>query len=299
MSKLVVIGLFGGSDAVESECRASLAPVAGVLRVIRTVSAETLRDLGMLILVLDSPDIDAMRRFGSARELAPNLPVLLLTRGVDVNSSVELVKLGAADLLELPASHRVLAKKIERVVRGTNDLTIESLLLSSLASKPETSVRESSRCSFRAAVPARLQVSVILREAGGTKRTTPARLVDLSMCTESTPAGMALMVSSPGSLEPGADSPWRAGADVELTLEAFGRVVTATGCIRRSVAAEVHADGVLLGLTFQMTRGADEALVQRIWIEAQRREPAAGAGRPSTSYASRKPVNSYFRASYR
>lgn len=274
MSVQIQVGLIGGTGSVATMCREALESIGTSVLLVEPISPETLQVIDMMLLVLQPPYTEMVRRFGQLRESAPHVPVLLLASGLDVNDAVELVKFGAVDLLELPATKRVLARKIERALRGTEGLTVESTVLWPLVSNSRSTGHESQRNCFRTLVPEHMNVSVTLQ---GTAAGTRVRLVDLSMRSEKGPAGMCLRVASSSSLPPTADLAFVPGQSLPLTIEVFGRTVSAVGCICRSAVVAETPPTVMLGLTFKVMSASDEALLQRLWIESQRREIAPAA----------------------
>ena len=273
------VGLVGGSPTVFGVCREAMASIGDGVLVVETLSSEALKGLDMVLLVLEPPHVESVRRFGTMREAAPDLPVLLLANGLDVNHAVELVKFGAVDLLELPASKRTLARKIERALRGTKLLTIESPVLSPLIAAPRPLERGNLRSSFRALVPERLEVSVVLL---GSTAATRGKVLNLSVRSDDSPGGMCLNLPAPPPPELSAGVP-ASGIDVQLMIEAFGRIVMASGRVLR---CEVHGGPpavVQLGLTFAVKNRDDEALLQRVWVESQRQEATAPGARATTN----------------
>jgi len=282
------VGLVGGSPTVFGVCREAIASIGEGVLVVEPLSSEVPSGLDMVLLVLEPPHVESVRRFGTMRETAPDLPVLLLANGLDVNHAVELVKFGAVDLLELPASKRTLARKIERVLRGTKLLTIESPVLSPLIPAPRPLDRGNLRASFRALVPERLEVSVVLL---GSTAATRGKVLNLSVRSDDSPGGMCLNLPAPPPPELSAGVP-ASGIDVQLMIEAFGRIVMASGRVLR---CEVHGGPpavVQLGLTFTVKNRDDEALIQRVWVESQRQEATAPGARAPTNTTA-KPVAHY------
>lgn len=273
------IGLVGASTPVLDACRDALACVGRGVLVTDVASTEALSELDMLLLVVEPPHVEGVRRFGRMREVAPQLPVLVLARGLDVDHAVELVKFGAVDLLELPASKRALARKIERALRGTTSLTIESPVLAPLAAITRSVSFSNNRSCFRARVPERLAVRVIVSGINAAMRAT---LVDLSLPSDDGPAGVCVLVDL---VAPTSSARGMTGASLQLFIEAFGRIVVATACVRRCELVEGAPPSLRLGMTITVSSASDEALLQRIWVESQRREsvvPAAPSGRASS-----------------
>ncbi len=274
------IGLIGASTSIYAACREALDAVGRGVLVTELPSTEALTDLDMMLLVVEPPHIEGVRRFGRMREVAPQLPVLVLASGLDVDHAVELVKFGAADLLSLPASKRVLARKIERCLRGTPNLTIESVTLSPLAALTRSVSFANNRSCFRARVPERLGVAVTVH---GGNATLSATLVDLSLPSDEAPAGACLdVVFASGS---GLSSSPRGvlGATLQLVIEAFGRTVLANALVRRCELLDDAHPTLRLGVTFVPDTPADEVILQHIWVESQRRESLVPAATSRTS----------------
>lgn len=66
-----------------------------------------------VILDLAMPGLDGVETLRRMKELRPRLQVILLTGQATVQKSIEVMKLGALDLLEKPTDLKVLLEKIE------------------------------------------------------------------------------------------------------------------------------------------------------------------------------------------
>lgn len=272
------IGLVGASTAVLTACRETLDVVGRAVIVTDISGRESLSELDLMLLVMEPPHDEGVRRFARMREVAPQVPVLLLASELDVDQAVELVKFGAVDLISLPASKRALARKIERCLRGTPQLTIESATLAPLAALTRTVSFANNRSCFRAHVPERLGVTVTVF---GERVATRATLVDLSLPSEDAPAGACLDLTFASGAELTLQPPDAVGATLRIHIAAFGRTVMANALVRRSELLDGARVTLRLGVTFVPTATADEATLQQIWAESQRRESLESMSPPS------------------
>ncbi|MGD8395977.1 MAG: response regulator [Candidatus Eiseniibacteriota bacterium] len=71
------------------------------------------RDFDAVVLDLAMPGLDGVETLRRMLSINPDLQVILLTGQATVKKSIEVMKLGALDLLEKPTDLRVLIAKIE------------------------------------------------------------------------------------------------------------------------------------------------------------------------------------------
>jgi CheY-like chemotaxis protein len=121
----------------------------------RSDEAGGLKDLRALLLLVEQPRFEGIATIARVRELSPSLPIIALSRGLDVNHAVELLRLGVADCMEHPWEPTVILRKIDRAMSGAASMSFTSPLLTPFAQRagrPDHGVNRR-RC-FRAPIHA-------------------------------------------------------------------------------------------------------------------------------------------------
>lgn len=268
-TKRFQIGILGAQPGLQRACAAELSDSAHLVHISSATEHNTIATLDLLMLVMQPPHVEAVRRFGSLRELHPKLKVVLLVSGLDVNHAVEFVKLGAEDLLELPDATAALRLKVARALLGTVHLTITSPILSPLATGAALELgNDPRRACFRATIPRELGVAGVFRVEG---RTTRLQMSDLSIPTESAPGGIGFSVSPQLERILPLESWSSLQATVPVELDVAGRLIRITAKVVRFDAPPPFGNDVgRLCVTYTLEVPADETVVQRLWVDAQR-----------------------------
>ena len=73
----------------------------------------------LLITDVKMPEMDGIELLGEAKQVAPWLPVLVITGYADVPLAVEAMKMGAADFIEKPLRRENLTPKVEAILKAS------------------------------------------------------------------------------------------------------------------------------------------------------------------------------------
>ena len=214
-------------------------------------------DLGMTLR-------QGVAAFARWRLAHPKVPVILLARDIEADLAVELVKLGAADLLTLPPPPGALRAKVARALGGTPRPTFRrKTLLPFAVRKPG---RAEQRRAFRATVPPGMPVRARLRLPGGY---LAADVVDVSLEHEGQP-GALLLEFSEGT--PGAAAltrlPQAAECPFELRIPQSAVPLQLQGSVVRTRPA-TQTGMFHLVLRYRPVRGEQARALGRFWMDCQ------------------------------
>lgn len=231
----------------------------------RSDEAGGLKDLRALLLAVEHPRFEGIATVARVRELVPGLPIIVLSRGLDVNHAVELLKLGVADCMEFPWEPAVVLRKIDRALSGVCTMSFTSPLLTPFAersTRPDHGANRR-RC-FRApihpshGVACRIQFADLDRVCS---------LLELSVPSDGGTGGFTIHLQTVQG-----DTtflPPHIGESVIITLDAFGHRMALNGVVRRATPTKGAVPGVTLGVEYVAAEN-DEVVLQHLWIEAQR-----------------------------
>lgn len=186
----------------EQALAACVRAVGGLAEVIEWAAAGTPAgevEADLLICDLGGDHAAGIQRYAHIRRARPGLPILLLAAGVQTEIAVELVKLGAQDLLATDVrtgDGEVLMRKAARLLGGPRSPALDDPVFASF--KPRDETAEERRRAFRAPVPEALAARIRLRLR---PRAVEAAVLDISLETDGF-AG-AMLVRFPGdAVEP-------------------------------------------------------------------------------------------------
>ncbi len=130
-------------------------------------------------------------RYAQFRKARPGLPILLLAPGVTTELAVELIKLGAQDLLASDTGDgQILRRKVERLLGGPRSPVFSDPIFAPF--EPAQQTAEERRRAFRAPVPEAIAARIHLRLR---PREIEASLLDISLETDGFPG--AILVRFP------------------------------------------------------------------------------------------------------
>lgn len=275
------IGLIGADEAHRNSIRTMLASQADVLVLDEALLGVPRSRIDLLLAVLTEPWETSVSNLGRYRESLPGIPVIVLADHIGVDDAVELVKCTVTDLLSKPTAGDVLWKKIERALSGHTEPVLDSPLVTLLTSRDTGRARgpdENRRASYRAAFSAHYRPFVhIVR----TDAYIPMLLEDLSLSTDRKPGGLQLSGDTVTERRL-ASVPFAIGDSHRARIEFPGetRLVVVQLDVRRVIRFPSFAGGYILqvGCVYSLLDSSDARVVQRYWIEAQRRNIAVRKG---------------------
>lgn len=86
------------------------------------VSKDDGADVGLVLLHMDLPDLDALTVLSEFKKLYPHLPVIILTTQASVTMAVEAMRVGAYDFIVSPVEETRLINSIEKGLKHHRDL---------------------------------------------------------------------------------------------------------------------------------------------------------------------------------
>ena len=231
----------------------------------RSDEAGGLKDLRALLLLVEQPRFEGIATIARVRELSPSLPIIALSRGLDVNHAVDLLRLGVADCMEHPWEPTVILRKIDRAMSGAASMSFTSPLLTPFAQRagrPDHGVNRR-RC-FRAPIHASHGVASRIQFADLDR---VCALTELGVPSEGGTGGFTLHLQT----TQGDTSflPPYVGESVIVALDVLGHRMSLTGIVRRITPVRTHPPMTAIGVEYVAAEN-DEMALQHLWIEAQR-----------------------------
>lgn len=220
----------------------------------------------VMLLPLFPPHFASVAFYATCRREYPTTPLILLAEDIDAGLAVELLQLGADDLLPLPVTADALAKKVRRMLGQPVGPALDRPELVPLkVSLPE--FHENRRQCFRAKVPLWRQIAARVAIPGGD---CVCSVVDLSIPTNDAFGGMLLCTSrAAAQLMPFEN--WERGEKLKIRLDMPDR------------PAPIEVEGMFVaGLRLGKDRNVhfaiqylpksppDDARLRRVWAEMQR-----------------------------
>ena len=105
--------------------------------------------LGAILSSLDEADEESFTALRHIRAGHSTTPIMVLARSLETNHALELLKLGVADCMCLPAPPETLWRKVERAILHSGGPTLDSPLLSLLWDATVYPAHEEKRRCFR------------------------------------------------------------------------------------------------------------------------------------------------------
>jgi hypothetical protein len=263
------VGILGADSKLLATCTHALSPIATVTGIGADYTASAISALDLLLVVIQPPHTEGIRLFGRIRERYLHLKVLVLASGLEVNSAVELLKLGVDDLLDLPDSHHMLSRKVARALLGKSQLTVDSPLLAPLAPLASRSLSErSKRACFRVRVPTSWSAHAIFHHGDAPIQ---LRIEDLAVPTDHGPGGIGLQLTLPAARALPLDAWVREAPRIPLIMHISEQHIEAKATARRvELPTQDGLQHGVLGVTYSVQGRAAEALLQRYWLDLQR-----------------------------
>ena len=186
----------GDPDAMDV-CVRALEDLGEVTDWIDVIEAGEELDADLLVFDLGDDLPDGVHRYAQFRNARPTLPILLLATGVATDLAVELIKLGAQDLLASGVGDgQILRRKVERLLGGARAPVFSDPVF--LPFEPVNQPAQERRRAFRApatdAMAARIRLRLRPREV-------EASILNISLETDGFPG--AILVRFPAeSVDP-------------------------------------------------------------------------------------------------
>ncbi len=177
-------GIATADVALQSMCRFALQEL-GEVEIVDPDELEAPLACSLLVLDLGEPLREGINDFARCQDANDELPVVLLGRDVSPDLSAELVRLGAADFLSVPFVADALARKVERLLGGTEEPTVRLQTLLPFQERASRQRRRARRVQIPAGSPARAR---LLNDYGY----VTAEIVDLSLEADGWPGGIRL-----------------------------------------------------------------------------------------------------------
>jgi hypothetical protein len=221
-----------------------------------------------IVLSVDEGDEETFKTLRQVRLDHPTSPVIVLAPGLSTNLAVELLKLGIADCMCLPAPVGTLWRKVERTMLRSGVPTLDSPLLALLWDHKAYPAHEEKRRCFRSETVAEFPAYVTVV----TPTMLPKMLVkNLSILTEGCPGGFALVGSNVHLHALDKNPTFR----FVLAVPEFGRPIPGQGWVKRILTRPTTSDPTsIIGNEYRLDDPTHEVPVRRFWSESQRRVAA-------------------------
>ncbi len=225
-----------------------------------------------VILDCGTRRVACVRTFEKIRKLDPDARVLITDCGFDAETAVELIKVGAVDLLGVPMDAQRLLYK---VVRATTAAQWPAFDINGLSQVPprleaQTHVRAETaerRAGFRVALSADNQCHLLMR-VGNLGLRLPVQ--DLSIGMMGTAAGVAVIVEKPTFRQAVAALKPKMQVSAWLELPRDPKQIPLQCAVVRVTSGLDNS--LLLAMSYQTPHRADATRIRCFWTQAQRRK---------------------------
>jgi hypothetical protein len=224
--------------------------------------------LQALVLLIDEHEEASFHELRQLKNDFPKTPIVVVAKSLSANMAVELVKLGIADCMCIPAPPGTLWRKLERTILHSGGPAIDSTLLTLLWDANAYPAHQEKRRCFRSATVADYPSYMTV-----VSPTMLPRMVvrDLSILTEGCPGGFALIGGSVHShvLKP------KVVFRFILEVPEFNKPIPGHGNVMRVLSDPTPTDPhAVIGAEYRLDDPAHQAPVRRFWSESQRRVAA-------------------------
>lgn len=258
-----IFELIGADAPTIAACRQALVGF-GTVRVSGPEETQLGRAPDGTIVCIRIPIADGIACFAQSRAFRPNVPVLLIGEGVDIDIATELIQCGAAEFITAGSLGQMLRPKLERALSLRRGSVLDRPELEAVAEPPAPPLQANRRRCFRAMAPGAVLKARV--------RAGEVALVveDISIPTDGWPGGVGAVVDDAG-LRRLPISEWSGAAAIPLTFHAPGEPPVAISA--RLVSSRRRRAGLMTHLAFQYLHSGpgSEAILRRVWLAGQRK----------------------------
>ena len=247
-----------------TEC---LGPLSRVRTLGADVAADELSALDVVVVYLAPLTVEGVRVLARLRALSPATPVVLAAPDIAVDVAGELIRQGIADVTSFPDEGALLWPKVLRAANRTAELLLASPVLEPLlaAARVEGGAATpaiNKRAGHRVNVP---DAHRVFAEAMVSPKPARFRIVSVSLHAGERRAGLLLeeLPTAPADREQ-----FGVGATFALVIETPAGASNVRGVLTRIASGAKARFRVGVACEFPSMR--DEALLQRVWVDAQR-----------------------------